>query len=137
MSHAVELPETTDMEPQAGFLSVVETALVILEEERRLFLTGAYSTIPDVVSRKQVVLEALDAWIPLISPDDQIVDAMRRLIASSRRNEQLIQAARAGLSHAKRKIATIRAAERGDVAYAEDGSRIASRADLIGNGKSA
>ncbi|MEM6621253.1 MAG: hypothetical protein AAF674_03425 [Pseudomonadota bacterium] len=137
MSHAVELPETTDLEPQAGFLSVVETALDILEEERRLFLTGAYSTIPDVVSRKQVVLEGLDAWIPLVSPDDQIVDAMRRLIASSRRNEQLIQAARAGLSHAKRKIATIRAAERGDVAYAEDGSRIASRADLIGNGKSA
>ncbi|MEM7745255.1 MAG: hypothetical protein AAF409_16245 [Pseudomonadota bacterium] len=119
------------------FCDVVEDALGVLEDERVAFLSGAYDRVEAIVERKKAALVRLEQLIPDAPRTDDTVTAMRRLIAASRRNEQIIQAARQGLAHARRRIAVIKDAARGVVAYAEDGSRIASQADLIGSGKSA
>ena len=119
-----------------GFADVVSEALAILDEEQKVFLTGRYQSIPDIAERKLQVLGKLENEFSNLRPSEFVVASVRRIIAASRRNEQLIEAARQGLSHARRRIGAIREAGRGVVAYAEDGSRIASRADLLNTERS-
>lgn len=117
-------------------MTTVDTALALLDEERDVFLRGRYERIAEIAGRKQAILDELEDAMNGIQRSALVVTAIRRLIAASRRNEQIIQAARQGLAHARRRIGAIQQAMRGVVAYAEDGSRIASHADMIGSGKS-
>lgn len=121
----------------APLLAMVDEALELLDEERDVFLTGQYSRIADLTKRKLAVLRLLEVELAGAGRSALVINAVRRLIAISRRNEQIIQAARQGLAHARRRIGAIREAGRGVVAYAEDGSRIASQADLLSREKSA
>ena len=129
------LPE--DLKASAPLFDIVDEGLEVLDEERELFLTGGYENIPAITERKLQVLERLEAAIPAAPRSATVINAVKRLIAASRRNEQIIQAARQGLAHAKRRIGAILDSGRGVVAYAEDGSRIASSSDLIKNDRSA
>lgn len=117
-------------------MTTVETALALLDEERDVFLRGRYERIGEIAARKQKILDELEDAMTGIQRSALVVTAIRRLIAASRRNEQIIKAARQGLAHARRRIGAIQQAMRGVVAYAEDGSQIASHADMIGSGKS-
>lgn len=110
-------------------LAAVETGLQILNEERQAFLDGRYENVAQLTERKLAIIGELDAAIPRTPRTEIVVEAISLLIEQSRRNEQIIQAARQGLSYARRRIEAIRATERGDVAYAEDGSKIRSRED--------
>ncbi|MFK7945593.1 MAG: hypothetical protein AB8B85_22165 [Paracoccaceae bacterium] len=116
-------------------LTTVEEALALLDAERDIFLQGRYEQIAELSERKMAVLDQLEAAMRGVPRSAIVVSAIRRLIAASRRNEQIIEAARQGLAHARRRIGAIQQAVRGVVAYAEDGTRIASRADQIGAGK--
>lgn len=117
-------------------MTTVDAALTLLDEERDIFLQGRYAEISALGERKLAILEQLELALAGIERSALVVGAIRRLIAASRRNEQIIEAARQGLAHARRRIGAIQQAVRGAVAYAEDGSRIASRADQIRTGKS-
>lgn len=117
-------------------MTTVDAALTLLDEERDIFLQGRYAEISALGERKLAILEQLELALVGIERSALVVGAIRRLIAASRRNEQIIEAARQGLAHARRRIGAIQQAVRGAVAYAEDGSRIASRADQIRTGKS-
>ena len=130
ISSLMEAPAGTD-----ELLEIVDEAVALLDEERDVFLQGNYDLIEAVSARKLDVLERLELAMAGMSRSVMAIGAIRRLIAASRRNEQIIEAARQGLVHARRKIGAIEQAVRGVVAYAEDGSRIASRADLLSNGK--
>ena len=117
-------------------MNTVDEALILLDEERDIFLQGRYAQIAELAERKLAVLERLELALAGIERSVLVVGAIRRLIAASRRNEQIIEAARQGLAHARRRIGAIQQAVRGAVAYAEDGTRIASQADMIRTGKS-
>ena len=119
------------------FAEVVGEALDILARERLVFLTGDYNEIPKVTSDKVLVLERLEDAILRAPRTSDSISAIEELVSASRRNEEIIQAARQGLAHARRRIGSIRQARQGIVAYAEDGSQIASRADMVGHEKSA
>ena len=121
----------------ASFQEIVEEALELLARERALFLTGDYEKIPQVSGQKISVLERIEDAIPFAPQTRATIAVIEELVIASRRNEEIIQAARQGLAHARRRISSIREARRGVVAYAEDGSQIASHADLIGREKSA
>lgn len=126
--------------PAAGheaLLALIEDALALLDEERDVFLTGAYGRIAGISERKLDILAELEVQLAQAERSVLVINAVRRLIAASRRNEQIIEAARQGLSHARRRIGAIQEAARGVVAYAEDGTRIASQADLRSREQSA
>jgi hypothetical protein len=111
----------------------VETALRILKEEREAFLTGAYHLLADLSARKLDIVGRIESDVREAPRSDTIVDMIRRVISAARRNEEIIAAARHGLAFARRRIDQLREMERGAVAYAEDGTRIASRADMLGD----
>lgn len=117
-------------------MTTVDEALALLDEERDVFLRGKYERIAGIADRKRQILDQLEEAMTGAQRSAPVVMAIRRLIAASRRNEQIIEAARQGLAHARRRIGAIQQAMRGVVAYAEDGSRIASHADMISNGTS-
>jgi flagellar biosynthesis/type III secretory pathway chaperone len=121
----------------APLFAIIEEGLDVLEEERTIFLTGEYERIEGITKRKLDVLERLESVIANLPRSAVVINSIKRLITASKRNEQLIQAARQGLSHARRRITAIAETRRGVVAYAEDGTRIKSRADLLKEDKSA
>lgn len=110
--------------------ALIDQAVALLDEERDVFLEGQYAKIAKIAASKLELLGDLETELAGASRSFLVINAVKRLIALSRRNEQIIQAARQGLAHAKRRIGAIREAGQGVVAYAEDGSRIASSADL-------
>lgn len=121
----------------AALFEIIDEGLEVLEEERGVFLSGTYEKIEAITKRKLDVLERLEKAVPAVPRSATVINAIKRLIVASKRNEQIIQAARQGLSHARRRITAISETRRGVVAYAEDGSRIKSRADLLQEDKSA
>jgi len=125
------------MNGAAELLGAIDRGLSLLEEEWRIFMTGAYHLLGAVIERKRRLLSVLEEAIHGAPRTSEIVAALDRLIAQSRRNEGLIAAARQGIRQARRRIDAIRTASRGAVAYAEDGSRIACAADGIDTEKSA
>jgi len=114
-----------------GLLGAVERGLALLEEERGIFLNGAYHLLAGLVERKQRLLIFLEQAIRGAPRSAEIVGALDRLIAQSRRNEGMIRAARQGIAQARRRLGANRMAERGAVAYAQDGSPITCAADGI------
>lgn len=112
--------------------SCIDEALDLLNEERRIFLSGTYEHIARITQAKLAVLEKLEDAIRSTPRSPDLLVMLRNLIEMSRRNEQIIEAARQGFLFARRKISRIREATNGAVAYAEDGSRIKSAADIIG-----
>lgn len=137
MTNAAQKVRSRDRGVSTPLMAIVDEALGVLEEERGAFLSGSFELIQGIAERKMSVLERLETTVPSAPRSANVVTAMKRLIAASRRNEQIIQAARQGLAHARRRLGAIAAASKGVVAYAEDGTKIASRADLISAGKSA
>ncbi|MEM7058375.1 MAG: hypothetical protein AAF557_12350 [Pseudomonadota bacterium] len=111
-------------------------ALEILSDERDAFLTGAYDRIARITELKLSLLERLEIEIRSAPRSGDVIDMIKRLIDASRRNEQIIEAARQGLAYARRRIARIEDAQGGAVAYSEDGDKIVSRADVLGQDKS-
>ena len=116
---------------------IVAEALSILKDEREVFLSGEYLRLSTILEAKSAVLEKLELAIHTAPRSVAFIADVRNLIAESRRNEQIIQAARQGLSHARRRLKAIDEMRSGVVAYAEDGSRISSRDDLLRGGRSA
>lgn len=129
--------DTAATDGTEAILAAVDAGLIILSEERQAFLEGRYEKIADLTERKLAIIAELDTAIPLTPRTDIVVEAIGALIEQSRSNEQIIQAARQGLSYARRRINSIRATERGDVAYAEDGTKIRSREESPKQTKSA
>lgn len=127
--------ELTD--PIRRLLQSISEALEILAEERDVFLTGAYNRISQITETKLALLARLEAEIRDAPKTRQVIDMIKRLIDTSRRNEQIIDAARQGLSYARRRLARIDDAHRGTVAYSEVGEKIVSRDDVLGQDKSA
>lgn len=126
---------TTSLE--SPIIDTIRDAIGLLDEERRVFLTGTYEKIADITERKLKVLQTLEAGIRKARRSARLIAALDDLVKFSRRNELIIQAAREGLAHAKRRIAAVEKAERGAVAYAEDGSSISVAADSINDEASA
>ena len=111
---------------------IVDATLSILGDEREAFLQGTYHLVPDISARKNEMVERIENCIKSVPRSAEAVALIRSVIDAGRRNEDLILAARQGLAYARRRISQIKSATRGDVAYAEDGTRISSRADLLG-----
>ncbi len=137
MNQVAKTLPLVDQQASEPLFAIVDEALEILDEEREVFLTGAYDRIASISERKMNALEHLELAIPRARKTAAVIGAIKQLVAASRRNEQIIQAARQGLSHARRRIVAIAEAGRGVVAYAEDGTRIASKADLMKKDRSA
>ena len=116
---------------------VIDSALVVLQDEREVFLSGEYEKLPVIIERKVSLLDRIESLIHTAPKSASFIAAVRRLIDASRRNEEIIQAARQGHAHAKRRLKAIADMRDGVVAYAEDGSTISSRADAWRGGKSA
>lgn len=110
----------------------ISDALDLLDQERRVFLSGAYDQIARITEVKLEILERLEASIRVVPKTPDLLELLRHVIDMSRRNEQIIGAARQGFLFARRKIGRIKAATSGAVAYAEDGSLINSTADMLG-----
>ena len=129
----------TAEEQTAGdaFAAVIAETLDVLAHERTLFLTGAYGELEEITERKATLLARIEDAVPFAPRTRATIAAIEDLVVASRRNEEIIQAARQGLAHARRRITSIRQAKQGIVAYAEDGSQIASQADLFAREKSA
>ncbi|MEO1490894.1 MAG: hypothetical protein AAFV19_01925 [Pseudomonadota bacterium] len=124
-------------DPRHLLIDAVQEALDILSDERKIFLTGAYVQLQEMTERKLAILGKLETLIPKVQRNASVLQAMNTLIAESRRNEDIIQAARQGVAQARRRITAIRKTRSGAVAYAEDGSTIMSRADELGQAKTA
>lgn len=124
------------LDPIERLSQSIKQALDILIEERDVFLTGAYEKISRITESKLSLLARLETEIRAVPRTRAVVDMIKRLIEASRRNEQIIDAARQGLAYARRRIARIQEAQGGAVAYAEDGDKIVSRADVLGKDKS-
>lgn len=131
---AQDLPDTGALPANAAPLEVVDAALSLLREEKRVFLEGRYEHLETIIASKAALLERLEQVIHSAARDQRILAALKRLIEESRRNEQIIQAARQGLAHARRRLKAIDEMLSGAVAYAEDGTRISSHADQIKGG---
>lgn len=130
-------PGLMGSDPEQVFLELIDSGLETLARERDVFLSGAFDQIREISEEKRHLLERLESAMPTIARTPAILNAIEVLVTSSRRNEEIIKAAQQGLSHARRRIESIRKAGRGVVAYAEDGSAISSRADLLGALRSA
>ncbi len=118
-------------------IGAIDRGLALLEEERRILLTGAYHLLAGLVERKDRLLGLLEEAIRAAPRTVEVVAALDRLIAQCRRNEGILAAARQGIAQARRRLGAMRSAERGAVAYAEDGTTIACAADGIAEEKSA
>lgn len=129
---------TTDdaMDPSQRLMQSIAKALDVLSDERDAFLTGAYGRLAGITETKLSLLERLEDEIKAAPRTREVIQKIKNLIDVSRRNEQIIQAARQGLAYARRRIARIEDAQSGTVAYAEDGDKIVSRADVLGSDKS-
>ncbi|MGD1923643.1 MAG: hypothetical protein ACFB03_05570 [Paracoccaceae bacterium] len=114
---------------------VIEQAMVVLEREREIFLTGKYQFLSDVIETKTRILQTLEVTLRNAVRTADVVIAVRRLLEASRRNEEIIRAAMQGLAQARRRLASIAKMRKGAVAYAEDGTLISSRDDALGGGK--
>ncbi|MEM9059274.1 MAG: hypothetical protein AAGD13_02325 [Pseudomonadota bacterium] len=114
---------------------IIDEAMRVLSREREIFLTGAYELLEELTAKKTRILQALEVTLQGAVRTAEIVIAVRGLIDASRRNEMIIQAAMQGIAQARRRLASIAKMRRGAVAYAEDGTVIASRADALGGGK--
>lgn len=123
-------------EPAQRLIESIKQALEVLRDERDAFLTGAYDRISQITELKLKLLDRLEAEIRAAPRSREVIDMIKRLIDTSRRNEQIIEAARQGLAFARRRIARIEDAQGGAVAYAQDGDKIVSRADVLGPDKS-
>lgn len=108
----------------------------ILDRERAAFVSGDYAEVVALTEAKLALLSRLDKALPTVPRNIRTLRRLERLVDASKRNEEIIAAARQGLSYAKLKIREIDSTRRGVVAYAQDGSRIESRADQIGEGTS-
>lgn len=126
-----------DDEFQQRFLSLVQGGLETLEQERDVFLTGAFHKIQGISDEKKLLLQRLEQAMPRLERSAEVLNAIDLLVRAGRRNEEIIKAAQQGLMHAKRRVESIRRAGRGVVAYAEDGSSISSHADLMASLRSA
>lgn len=118
-------------------LDLVNEALELLEVERRVFLNGQYEKLSEIILAKTEILERLEAVIHSVVRTAGFVIAIKSLIEASRRNEHIIRAAQQGLAHARRRMKAIDQTRAGAVAYAEDGSRITSHADVVRDRKTA
>lgn len=118
-------------------LENIQTATDVLRDERSALLRGAYDLIAGISDRKTKVLSVLQDVIRSVPHTREAISALNQLIADSRRNEMILAAAREGLAHARRRIAGITRANRGVVAYQQDGSLIACRPDRADTDKSA
>ena len=117
------------MTGEAELLELIGQGQMLLEREHALLLTGDVAAVADLAEQKRAFVGALDAAAAQGRATPVLRDALARLIEQSRHNEQLLLAARRGVAAARRQIAAIRATGRGAVAYARDGSPIASRDD--------
>ena len=118
-------------------LDHIQTAMDVLRDERSALMRGAYDLIETITARKAKVLSLLEDVIRAVPRTSEAISALNRLIADSRRNEMILAAAREGLAHARRRIAGITRANKGIVAYQQDGSMIACRPDRADTDKSA
>ena len=130
-------PERTSLHQDQTPLALIDSALVLLEHERTIFLSGAYNRLPDLLEAKAKLLGQIEKMIPSAARTARFVGAVRKLIDASRRNEEIIRAAQQGISQARRRLKAIEEMQNGAVAYSMDGSRIASKADQIRNRRSA
>ncbi len=122
---------------RGALMASIGDALGALADERRAFLEGTYRLVPKITERKSRLLAVLEQGVGRVQPDAELKAALESVIAESRRNEQIIAAALQGLRSARRRIKAIIEASGGTVAYAADGTRIASSADLAAHSKSA
>ena len=118
-------------------LSLVDEGLGLLAQERELLVSGQFPMIPSVTARKSEFIGRLESQLRTEERTALVVDAVRKLIAESRRNESMIRAALQGFAAAKRRVTAIVATGKGAVAYAEDGTRISSRADRSASSRQA
>ena len=125
------------MNAELGVVALLEEALDVLRCERAIFLTGRYSDLGEVNSRKGLILKKLGKVLGRVPHDPSLQRKLEALIAASRRNERIIAAALQGLRAAKRRIERLVQARDGAVAYAPDGSKISSSADLSAHNRSA
>ena len=133
MTTAAEAPGA----PLERLLAHVDMATEILREERGALLRGAYHRIAEITERKAEVLALLESSIVAAPRTARAMAALNRLVDDSRRNEMILAAARGGFLQARRRIAAIARANRGVVAYLEDGSLVSCRADRGDTDKSA
>lgn len=124
-------------EARAALLAAISEARRALADERRIFLEGTYGGLRQVTEAKARILAEMEDGMRRVRPDAEIRAALERVIAESRRNEQIIAAALQGLRSARRRVRAIAEARTGAVAYARDGSRIASAADRAAHSTSA
>lgn len=120
-----------------ALMDAIAAARKVLAEERAIFLEGRYGELGRITGEKARVLDAMERAIPRVRPDPALREALERAIAESRRNEQIIAAALMGLRSARRRMRAMAEASAGALAYARDGSRIASAADLPAHVRSA
>lgn len=131
------MTSTAGSETPGSPLDLINEALHILDQERSVFLNGQYEKLAEIISAKTRVLERLETLIHTVSRTAAFVIAIKDLIDASRRNEQIIRAAQQGLAHARRRMKAIDQTRQGAVAYAEDGSKISSHADVVRDRKTA
>jgi hypothetical protein len=86
----------------------------LLEEERRLILSGAWANLQTLAPRKERCLLSLE-------PRD--TDRLGSLAAGLARNQALLRAALDGLHDAMRRRAALVSARRGLVTYSASGTR--------------
>lgn len=118
-------------------LDLINEALELLDAERNVFLNGQYEKLSEIILAKTQILERLETVIHSVTRTAGFVLAIKSLIEASRRNEQIIRAAQQGLAHARRRMKAIDQTRAGAVAYAEDGSKITSHADVVRDRKTA
>lgn len=109
----------------------------LLARERSLLTGGELQRAEGLAREKTAYVERLESAWPGLRRIDALRDGMMALVEDARRNERLLHAVREGLGAARRRIAALEATRAGAVAYARDGSRIASRADACGKTKCA
>jgi len=109
----------------------------LLARERALLTAGELTNLEGLALEKAAFVERLEAAWPGMERAAAMREGLSALITDARANERLIHAVRDGLGAARRRIAALEATRAGAVAYARDGSRIASRADACGTTKCA
>jgi hypothetical protein len=120
------------MTSEEELLDLIADGRRLLGRERTACLEGRLDELGRLGAEKQGLLERLEAAIPGAPGTPAVRRALAGLIEAGRHNERVLAGARAGVAAARRRLEAIAAARRGDVAYAEDGSRIVSRDDAAG-----
>lgn len=120
-------------DPSAALVNAVAVTIELLDDERDAFLSGAYHLLPELSDRKLTMLKEIENCIQETTRSAKTVVLITQVIERGRRNEEIIRAAQQGLAFARRRIGQLNDTVSGAVAYAEDGSRIASRADMLGD----